>query len=192
MLVPMSQNTCAADGWNTFEPTVENPYSTCTYVAPEMSIPSNALCRLYGPINASLLPAATGRAAPALEAKTKVSGGSYGPFAPWATGDVTCQAATLEVVLTTATGVAYISDFVPALDMEERTEDFLGQAIAAGGTAITYSAPFFEPPMVQATAVGSVTIAVPSNETVSGCTITLYNPATGASVAGTANITITG
>lgn|GEM_PF-1484395 len=192
VLIPKSQGLAVNAGWDAFN-LAANPVPLCVYTTLELDLPFDVLCRAHGEISSALVPGATGSANPQLQIETKLSGGSYKGFIPWGVGDVTCQAALMQIVLDTSKGVAYIKDFTPTLDAELRTIPFINQAIAIGGTAITYGTPFVLMPNVQATPTGSGSVlAVISNETESGCTVTLYNPATGASVAGNANITIEG
>jgi hypothetical protein len=190
----MAQGTASGDGWNTFDVFVPNSYGTCTYGAPEIVLGMDTLCRAHGEITSQLgAGVVSGSANPSVLADWRTLLGSYQGFQPWTVGDITAYAVKMELQLTTSVGLAYISDFVPTIDAEERTEYYSNVAIALGGTAVTFARSFKFIPGVQATPVGASSIvAVISNVTTTGCTITLYNPATGSSVAGAVNWQATG
>ena len=74
-----------------------------------------------------------------------------------------------------------VSQFSTIVDMPDRSEPFTNQAIAAGGTALTYSKPFQAVPNVQVTILNSQSgdyVSV-TGSTAAGCTVQILNGGTG-------------
>jgi len=84
-------------------------------------------------------------------------------------------------------GPIIIDEFIPVLDAFERTEEGVGVAIGAGGTAITFSKSFHAIPYVtMQQSGGTALIAQPDNTTKTGFDAHLFNTS-GTGVSGTAN-----
>ncbi len=187
VLVPLSQGPASGDDWNTFDKFCPVPYSTYGYVALEETLSQNQVVRALAQLVSNLGPGETGVASPQLNIKWHANGAAYNAFQSWDVGDITAIAVTMEAVMTASVGLAYISSFIPMLDMPTRAESGVGISVSHSGTVITYAAPFNFLPNAQATPVGgSGLTAVLSNQTVNGFTLTLYNSA-GVAVDGTAN-----
>ena len=187
VLVPLAQGHASDDGWNTFDEYVPNPYATATYVGQEKTLAQNQAVRALAQLISYLGPEETGIAAPQLNIKWHAFGAGYNSFTPWDVGNITAIAVTMEFILTAAMGLAYISSFIPMLDMPTRTESGAAVNVSHLGTAIAYANPFNTLPNAQATPIGAAGLtAVLSSQTVNGFTLTIYNSA-GTAVDGTVN-----
>jgi Putative phage tail protein len=112
-----SQGTSDADGWNTFDETVPNPYSTGTYVAPEIALGQDEKARVYAVLSAVLGPnEVSGNPVPEIDLEYHVYGGSYSGFAEWTIGYLTASNFTFRFVITAANGIGIINQFIPTLD----------------------------------------------------------------------------
>lgn len=115
--------------------------------------------------------------------------GTYGAWQNYEPGLYTGQYFDGRVVLTAQNGtvIPEMTGFVFTVAVPDRTDDYTNQAIAAGGTAITYASPFNAGPNgatipnVQVTVINSVsgdTVAL-TGQSLSGCTIQVLNGGVG-------------
>ncbi len=192
VLVPQSQNLASADGWETFDQFVPNPYTQCIYESPEMDIDFDDTVRVWGNIDSALGPGETGLADPKLEIDSRTDAGSYVGFFSWSIGNVLGRYFKHRLVLDTSVGVAKITGFLPTVDIIERTERKDNVTVSASGTAITFDRPFHSPPQVEVTPVGATAlIGMPDNITATGFTARTFDTA-GTGTAGTVNWSATG
>lgn len=177
VLVPDSQNLASADGWDTFDKFVANPYPLCYYEAPEIDIGFDARDRVWGDIVSLLPPTSTGIADPALEIDSRLAAGAYNGFHPWTIGTVDARFVKERIVVDTKVGVPLITGFVPTVDVEEFSQS--GSAtVGATGTTINYPERYHFPPTAGATAIGtSGLIATVSNITATGFDVHVFNTA---------------
>lgn len=195
VLIPDSTMLAAdmtdAELWDTF---VYSPVSSCTYTqSGEQVLTINGSPRLWAAVTAVLGPGETaGSATPQIEVATRTLAGTYGAWQPWTIGTAPCGAFKMRVTITPANGVALLSAFTPTADASLQTETQT-VSVGSGGTAVTYSAPFFSNPSVSVQPVGATAqIGQPSNVTTADCIAHTFNGATGAGESGTATVTITG
>lgn len=196
-LVPDSNSLAnATTDYSIFDNFVYNPKTTCTYEGAEIDLTFDATnVRVYATFTASLGPGETGSADPQSEIDYKTASGSYDGFEGWTVGTLnSVRYIKPRAKILTSTGVAYLEQFNPIVDAEERTESASSVTISAsGGTAITFATRFNTAPNVSVQAVGtSALIGVPSSISATGFTAQVFNSSTGADVGGTINWTATG
>lgn len=187
VLVPDSQNLASADGFDTFNTFVINPYATCTYEAAEIDIGFDDTVRIWADITSALGPGETGIANPQLSIDYKLAAGSYDGFEDWSIGNREARYFKFKLTLTTADGIAYISAFTPTIDNQEDTQSANSVAVAVSGTTITFSPQFHLTPFVKVQAVGtSARTAMADSVTTTGFTAYVFN-SSGTDVGGTIN-----
>ena len=202
VLTPLSQGTASSDGWNTFNVFCPHPCTSCGYVAPEFVLVANAPVRVYGSIISALGPGCSGLADPILEVQYHQTSGSYGGFIPWTIGEINASNVEMEFTEQDAyVGQVYYQDFLPTLDEEQwvQASPTTGVSIPSTGLAVTFPLPYLQPPVITVTPIGTTSVLAvitgPGGSglpTRLGFMVTLYNPATGAAVAGTATWSATG
>ncbi|OYV99033.1 MAG: hypothetical protein B7Z62_02020 [Deltaproteobacteria bacterium 37-65-8] len=177
VLVPQSQNIASADGWNTFDLFVSNPYPTCTYEATVEDGGFDSTVRVHGDITSRLGPGVTlGVANPSSLIDYRTSAGSYGGYKPWAIGQVFARYVKQEISLDTTKGIALISAYLPTVDDALRTDQASGIVVSAGGAAISFAAPFHNLPVISAQNVGATGLfATVTGETTTGFTAHVFN-----------------
>ena len=193
VLVPKSQNLASADGYDTFDIFVINPFQTCTYESAEMDIGFDDDVRVWGDIQSTLGPGETGLAAPKLSIDYRLAAGSYDGFESWTIGNLTARYFKHKLTLDSLVGVAYINEFLPTVDVLEHTLSATGVTIAAaGGTTITFATPFHTVPFVR-TFMAATTALIPvrSNVTATSFLAQVFN-SSGADVGGTIDWEATG
>lgn len=179
-LVPDSNDTAAGDNFNVFDTFVINPKAVCTYEAAEIDLGFDAKSvRLFAEVKAALGPGeTTGIADPSLEIDFRDEAQSYDGFDPWTVGTVDARRVKMREIILTATGVAYLEEFVPTLDVAERTETRRGVTIDIGGTAITYTERFHRVPGIQITpSTTTALLPVHTAESETGFTGFVFNTA---------------
>lgn len=187
VLCPQSQGYASSDLWDTFDKFCPNPYATSTYIAPEITTPIDTNVRVFGEIGSALGPGETGNANPQLWVKWHKGVEAYNAYQPWSIGDVTADAVTMEFIMTTSIGLAYISSFTPTLDAVTRSEQGINVAVSVAGQAITFTNPFVNIPVVQVTAVGTPAVTpMVSGPSTTGFTIMVYDSG-GIATSGTVN-----
>ena len=200
-LVPQSQDADSTDGgtilWEedtVFEIFVNNPYQICTYEAPAIDIGFDDVVRVWGDIQSALGPGETGIANPQLSIDYRKDADAYDGFENWSVGNAELQHVKHKLTLDTDQGVAYISGFLPTVDLLERTdkEQFV---IAPGGTTVTFAKPFHRAPFGSADGVsilsGTLAYATIENITTTQALINVYNTG-GVSAGGNAVASLTG
>lgn len=191
-LAPKSQNLASADGWDTFDIFVINPYQICTYEAAEIDIGFDDVARVWGSIESSLGFDEIGVANPALSIDYKLASGSYDGFEDWSIGDVELRYCKHKLTLDTDIGVAYISGFLPTVDQLEHTQKATNVALVSGVNTVTFSNAFHVAPFVKVEVVGSTAIfSVIDNITTTTFDVRLFTSA-GAATAGTINYEASG
>ena len=176
--------------WDQF---VYDPVASASYEAPEMDLGFDAdNVRAFAEMSAGLGPGETGVADPELEIDYRDEAASYDGFEPWTIGAVDARRVKMRAKLTTANGVAYLAQFKPTLDVEERTEGAEGVTIAPTGTVITFTEQFHKKPNVQVTADGTGALfPIKSAVTATGFTAKVFDAA-GNEVGGTVDWQATG
>ena len=116
VLTPKSQNLASADGWDTFDKFVSNPYATCTYEVQEISLDTDVFVFVSGPISAHLGPGeTTGAPRSLLQTKWHKKGDAYNSYQDWTISEIEAQAIMMKFTLTPAYGNCVIDDFKPTL-----------------------------------------------------------------------------
>jgi hypothetical protein len=192
VLIPDSQDSASLDTWDTFDIFVPNPYATCTYEAPATDIGFIDTVRVWASEAATLGPGETsGYPDPSLEIDYH-SGAGYDGFEAWTIGDVTGRYFKSKLVLDTGQGVAYVTSFLPTLDVASHTESATGVVIGASGTAIVFNNRFHFTPNIQLTVQGGTGLTASfTAQSATGFTAHVYD-STGSEVGGTINWTATG
>ena len=195
VLVPKSQNLASADGWDTFDVFVINPYPICTYEASEMDIGFDDTVRISGDIQSALGPGETGVANPQLSIDYKEAAGAYDGFENWSVGNALCRYVKHKLTLDTSQGVAIVSGFNPIVDLKERTDKEQFGSIAAGGGSVVFAKPFHRAPFASAAIVsvasGTAAFATVTNVTPTSADVHVYN-LSGTDAGGSAVLTLTG
>ncbi len=193
VLVPKSQNLASADGWETFDQFVINPYTICTYEAAEVDVSFDSTIRAWSVITSALGPGETGAADPQLSIDYKLSAGSYDGFEDWTVGFIDARYIKSKLTLDTSIGNAYVSGFEITADSIERKEKHANQVIAAGGTVITFDQEFHVKPFVSGFTVQGTIALYPTHELLTPTSLKahMFNSA-GSDVGGIGDIEITG
>jgi len=121
-------------------------------------------------------PGESGLADPELSIDTRDEADSYDGFESWPTAaDANFRRLKARATITTASGVAALSEFKVIADVKERTEK--GTAtIAVAGTTITFAQQFHTTPNIQVTPSGTAAlIAVKSNESATQFDAVVFN-----------------
>lgn len=188
VLVPESTRAANAHtNTELFEQFVPYPFATCEYEAPEIDIGQDSNVRMWGNIIAS-----PGRGViPVLHdihlyVDTRTSVGSYTGFTEWTIGQKIGRFFKYKMVSHTAHGKAFVNSFKPVIDSQERSEEGANLPVAAGGTTVTFGAPFNRLPFISTPAFivgGALRTAVADAVTVAGFTARIYD-SSGTAVAG--------
>ena len=115
LLIPTSQGYASDDGWDTFDQFCPNPYSTSTYIAPELSLTADTLVRIFGQASYALGLGCVDPANASLYVKWRINSGSYNTYQLWTIGQETAKYVTMELVVDNTIGVSTIKDFYPTL-----------------------------------------------------------------------------
>jgi hypothetical protein len=189
-------------GWDVFDCFVPDPVASATYTTGAIDTGYNDTLRVFstegfGQPSSPLFVGGPPSAAPPLDVAidTWLTGASDPDvFAPWGIGYVTLRYLRAELVYDgiAAGNVAYISGFAPTIDTAPAVETSAGVAIAAGGAAVSFPAPFHAAPQVVATCISNSALTVTAaSVSATGCTFHVWNSA-GTDVGGTINYTATG
>jgi hypothetical protein len=174
---------------------VHDPVASPTFEATEIDLGFDAnAVRVFGSIGGALGPGETGAFDAEFQIDTRDEAGSYDGFEDWGVGAADFRRLKARLVADTGAGVAYIGGFTVTADVEERTESFSDEAIAAGGTTVTFAAPFHLTPAVQVTAqaaAGAARYATYEDVSTTSVKVRVFDGA-GDDVGGVANIDVTG
>jgi hypothetical protein len=192
VLIPdSSQPASALTNAQLFEQFVPAPVPISSYTAPAIDTGAVDQLRVWGiesaqlggggsAANQSMSASALGQGNvnTSLAIDWSSDGVSYnGAFQPWTVGNVTARFIKAQLVQTNSSGGCVVTGFTPTIDVPSKTDTGSGAsaspvAVAAGGTAITFSQPFHQPPNVQASPAGvGLTGASAVNITATGCTL---------------------
>ena len=178
-----------ADLWDTF---CKNPQAVCTYQNPEIDKGIDATARVWANIVSTLGPGvSSGTANPQHQIDYRLAAGAYDGFENWTIGNANFRFLKSQFVLTTASGVAKITNFQTVIDKQTRTEGGTYTTPGGGSVAVSYASAFHLTPNVQVTPQGTGDVsASPSSITTTGFTGNFKTA--GVAGAGTANWTATG
>lgn len=188
VLAPESQNLAnATDDQAVFDTFVINPFTTCTYEAPEFDLGFDGDIRVWGDVVSSLGPGATGIADPKLQIDSRTAAGAYGGWRDWGIGNVFARYVKFRLVLDTAQGHALVTGFLPTADALEFTQRGQNLTVAIGGTPVVFSKPYHIVPSIRVwVSNGSANIATFTSGTTTGFTAKVFNGAA-ADVGGVVN-----
>ena len=199
-IMPNGQSVVAGQGWETFDSGAVDPYLKLQYPysAPyyEVTLPVDLLLdgyvRIWSLIASTLHPAeVSGVADPILEIDHKTGAGSYGGYITWTISKVTARYVKFRMLLDTSVGVPVVSGMRNVIDALKRAEQGV-DVIGIGGTAVTFTTPFFTAPFVLTYPQGSVPLTVTrDNITNTGFTARVFDT-DGVEVGGTIDWTATG
>lgn len=187
VIFPQSQNLASADGWDTFDVFVPNPYANCYYEGVEIDTDYDDPVRVWSEITSYLsgIPISGEVANPQFQIDYRLSAGSYDGFEDWIKGNATARYIKPRLHIDTTVGVPIVSEFRTVIDLAERTEKASGVVVPAGGTTITFADPYHLPPFVRVFVSGSAALyVVRENITTTGFSVYVYNES-GVDVGGT-------
>ncbi|MEO6147183.1 MAG: phage tail protein [Sulfuriferula sp.] len=202
VLAPLGQFACSTyTHWEDFgvvylgsTPYVPDPVATATYTQNAQDTAYNDTLRLWSIITATPGPSVSGTPVTAFSLDYWLSGAvDPNVFNAW--GSASAQLRYFRGRVTETPGIvpSYISVFTITADKQSANKsDGANFVVAAGGTAVTFTATFHAPPFVNCIVIGSTALfATASNITATGCTIHVFNTS-GADVGGTVNWTASG
>lgn len=193
VLIPNSTDSdSTGNNLDVFEEAVLNPVSEAVYTAQEIDGGFDSEVRLFGNIDSALLPGETGLANPKLWVDYRTEAGAYDGYEQWGIGEVTCRYAKHRLKLDTSVGLAYVSGFLPTVDLLEETVRNEDVTISAGGSVVAHPRVFHLVPFVKAWVNGDAARYVTRNGvTVSQAEYHVFDD-TGSDVGGVIDIEITG
>jgi len=116
-IFPRSQNLASADGWNTFDIFVINPFATCAYEAAEIDLGSDRTVRAWAALWADTVPDTDlGIVQPQLMLDYKLAAGTYSGFRPWTINSLTARYVKMKFTFNTSQGTPVIRMFNPTID----------------------------------------------------------------------------
>lgn len=156
VLVPASQSTAAALGWEVFDQCVPNPYVDCYAEAKEIDTGGNGTARIWGQISSELAPGETfGSGACMFEADYRLSAGSYDGFEPWTVGQAPLRYCKGRLHLdTSVAGVTVVTSLVTNVDADVHEESGTLTVDGTGSGAVLFSTTFRSTPVLQLTPQG--------------------------------------
>lgn len=202
VLVPLGQFNCATyNNWQDFgvvfagsTPYVPDPVASALYTTPVYDTGYNDVLRVLSIVTATPGPGVSGSPATAFSLDYWLTGQTDpNVYVPWVAGSAQMRYLKGRVTETPGVVPSYISVFtVQVDDASIGQSDGANLTVAAGGTAVTFSTSFREPPFVNPSVVSaSALFATASGITKTGCTINVYNTS-GVSVGGLVNWTAEG
>lgn len=154
-LVTQGQTDAYDAGWDTFDTSGYDVYTSGSYTMPATDIGRDAFVRVYAAILSGLLPGAPGLADPETEIDTRLDSGSFDGWMPWDIGTDTFRHFKFRIVTDSAEGRVRIIDLVPAVDVQYGDQQGTAVAVPAAGLTVTYDEAFFATPNLTVTPVGS-------------------------------------
>lgn len=160
-----------------------NPFPNWSYTCPLINSGFASIDRVWSSVSGYVPPSGTGIVDPNVSLSADA-----GPFTPWTIGDMNGTTYQFMFANSTVAGATPVfSNFTEVVDAEVMTVSASSVAIAANGTAITFSPRFHNVPVVQATVVGATGLfATVTGVTATGCTIHVFNTSN-VDVGGTVN-----
>lgn len=156
LIVKSQAASAEAAGWDTFSEAVVDAYAAASYQTPEFDLGIEGTVRAYTLVTSFLMPLEQGIASPDVKFKARDgAGATVIDWQGWDVGNVTARYLTFRLEIDTAEGLIDVSAMQPTADAEYRVEVGNSVAIAAAGTAIAFSRPFFRTPSITVTPVGS-------------------------------------
>lgn len=193
VLVPETKQT--ADNYTVdeiFDNFVFDPVDSFTYQSPEQDVGFDDRVRVRNRYTPDLGPGESGSIDALYEIDYRKEGDSYDGFESWGGGFVTARYIKQRITIYTSSGVPFLKDFYAVVDLQESTEGAESVDIPQGGTTITYSSEFHEPPRVIVTPdSNSAVIATKRNVTSADFYCELFDP-DGTSVSGKVDWSATG
>ncbi len=193
VLVPDSQNLASADGWDTFDVFVINPYAICSYEGAEIDMSFDDTIRVWADITSTLGPGESGIANPQFQIDYRLDAGSYDGFEDWSIGGVIARYVKPKIEIDTSTGVYFISTFSPTVDVVEYTQRGSNITVGASGTTVTFAKEFHSVPAFVSVQVQGATALYPTrdNITATGFDFHIFD-SSGSEVGGTGDYEATG
>jgi hypothetical protein len=191
VIYPDSQNLASADGWDTFDVFVMNPFPICTYDDRTVDIGFDGEVRVWQVSAGNIPPTSVGTFDPAYFIDYSTTAGPYSGWTAWAIGSITARYVQQRISIDTSLGVSVTTSFTPTVDALPFTQN--GTLIVApGGTAVVFPIRYHRTPSIQLTVVGaSGLIAVDYSPSVTGFTAHVFD-LSDVDVGGTVNWTSTG
>ena len=175
-------------------PFVPDPIATATYTQNTRDTQYNDALRVWPIITATPGPGVTGTPVTAFSLDYWLSGAADPAiYNAWTTGSAQLRYYRGRVTATPGVVPSVINIFTVTADKSNKTQlDGANLAVAAGGTAVTFTTQFHSPPFVTAIYTGtSALFATATSITATGCVIHIFNTS-GTDVGGSSNWTASG
>lgn len=189
-LYPKSQGVAADDGWDTFDVYCPQPYDEYRVETAEQVTDFDTELRAWVDLVVKPGPGEDGEPDFDSEIDHHLTAGSYDGWEPMVLGDINARNVKFRFTMNVESDqpLCYVESLRTVVDTKERTEPFLNQTIAPGGTTLVFDKQFHMTPFVRITPKGATPlIAMPDNLSTTQCDIHLFNLAS-SDVGGVADI----